>query len=200
MTNDVDSLETIEQAAWARLAAATKDPKSAYRNVTVATVDQAGHPQCRLVVLREVDVDGRTLDFHTDTRSPKWGEMEDNTHISVLGYDPAERLQLRLDGVASLHGPEAPLNSLIWQQLSTWPRSTYCGGPPGDTLAFPEPTGVFRNSPTEQETEVGRDRFGVVRFTVNRLDWFQHQRGNLRRAMFKYSGGIGLQTAKWIAP
>ena len=118
----------------------------------------------------------------------------------MLGYDPVDRLQLRLRGVAKLYPPADTHNSAAWDGLSPWTRTTYCGGPPGDALALPEPSLIRADAPSEAETEVGRERFGVIVFTASELDWFQHRRGDVRRAIIRY-GETGSRTeAIWIAP
>ena len=195
-----DILATIEEAAWERLTDALADPEHPYRNLTLATIDGDGHPHARLLVLREVDTPRRLLEFHTDTRSPKWAEIEKQPRLSVLGYDPVERLQLRLRGTTQLYPPGSDANVMAWNSLSTWTRTTYCGGPPGDALAHPEPGGLRPNPPSEAETEIGRARFGVIVFQSTILDWFQHNRGQVRRAVFQYSEHGSLADASWIAP
>ena len=60
---------------------------------TVASVDSAGYPQARTLVLR--DVGGRLAIFANET-SPKWREISLNARISVVVWLPALNLQYRL--------------------------------------------------------------------------------------------------------
>ena len=200
MAEGADTLALLEHAAWATLVQALANPAHPYRNLTLATVDGDGHPHARLLVLREVDTSRRVLEFHTDTRSPKWVELMGRPRLSVLGYNPVERLQLRLRGTAQLYPPGSDANAFAWSKLSAWTRTTYCGGPPGDSLAHPEPGSVRSNPPSEEETEVGRERFGVIEFQAMTLDWFEHKRGQVRRAVFQYSESGSLADSSWIAP
>lgn len=129
-------LSEIEAAGWAALRQAAADPQSGFRCVTLCTVDAAGAPQARMVVLRACDPARRTLELHTDIRSPKWAELTAAPRVTVLGYCPQTRLQLRLTGTATLHGPDSAAAAAAWATLPPWTRSTYTGGPPGDERAF----------------------------------------------------------------
>lgn len=198
--DNTNTLATMGADAWRRLTEAVTDPEHPYRNLSLATVDENGDPQVRFLVLRDVDRVQRFLEFHTDTRSPKWAELQSRPRLSVLGYDPGDRLQLRLRGTAQLFPPGSDENAFAWNKLSPWTKTTYCGGPPGDILALPEPGEIRSEPPSEAETEMGRDRFGVIAFRATMLDWFQHKRGQIRRVKFRYAGNGSLVDANWIAP
>lgn len=183
-------LEQIERAAWSLLQAATSDPKSGFRYVTLATV-ASGQPQARMVVLRRVDTGQRLLEFHTDTRSKKWADLAANPKATVLGYDATTRLQLRVMGdVTRLEGVAA---RDAWNRLPPWTRATYAGGPPGDEQAFGTPTAP---APTSK----GYENFGVLQFWATTLDWFLLQRQDNRRALFAYGTHGHCTESLWIAP
>lgn len=60
---------------------------------TLATVDAAGHPQARTVVLR--DVDGRLAVFGNET-SPKWSQMALSASLAVVVWLPTLQVQYRI--------------------------------------------------------------------------------------------------------
>lgn len=60
---------------------------------TLASVDAAGNPQARTVVLREVD--GRLAIFGNET-SPKWRQMELSATLAVVVWLPSLDVQYRL--------------------------------------------------------------------------------------------------------
>ncbi|MEQ8859613.1 MAG: pyridoxamine 5'-phosphate oxidase family protein [Pseudomonadales bacterium] len=60
---------------------------------TLATVDAAGHPQARTVVLR--DLDGRLAVFG-NTTSPKWSQMALSASLAVVVWLPSLQVQYRL--------------------------------------------------------------------------------------------------------
>ncbi len=87
-----------------------------------------------MVVLRRADAARRILEIHTDVRSPKWQEISANPLVTILGYGPQPKVQLRLQGSAELHGPASESATEAWSLLPRSTRSTYMGGPPGDEI------------------------------------------------------------------
>lgn len=63
---------------------------------TLATVDAAGHPQARTVVLRELE--GRLAVFGNAT-SPKWRQIEGAASLAVVVWLPSLNVQYRLQCV-----------------------------------------------------------------------------------------------------
>ncbi|MCY1744556.1 pyridoxamine 5'-phosphate oxidase family protein [Ensifer sp. SL37] len=187
------SLEEVDASAWSSLEAATNDPRSGFRFVNLCSVDAAGRPQARMVVLRRVDTAARLLEIHTDARSPKWLELSRNPFVSILGFCASTRIQLRLAGSVQLHFPGSDLAEKAWSGLSVWTRSTYAGGPPGDEPGDNEPVPVM-------DEAGGRAFFGVVSFRAESLDWFELRRADNRRACFEYSHLGALMVSRWINP
>ena len=185
------TLDEIEAAVWAQLAASVED--GPYRALTLASVAASGGAAARMVILRGVA--GRVLEIHTDIRSAKWGELAVTRGVTLLGYDPEARWQLRLAGDAACYGPGTDIQSGAWDALSPWTRTTYCGGPPGHVQAAPP---EMPDDPAA--TEVGSARFGVVRIAIETLDWYQHPRGAIRRARFAYDGEGRHHSADWVRP
>jgi pyridoxamine 5'-phosphate oxidase len=98
---------------------------------TLATVDSAGHPQARTVVLRELD--GRLAIFLNET-SPKWQQLEHAQSLAVVVWLPSVNVQYRLQcesrPVAKPHvyeswqlRPEAP-KRMDWFYTRVQPQST----------------------------------------------------------------------------
>lgn len=61
----------------------------------------------RTVVLRKALPLLKELRFHTDVRSNKWKELQNNNSISALFYDASTRVQTRVKGKAILHFNDA---------------------------------------------------------------------------------------------
>lgn len=78
-------------AADRRLARDREDPCA--NLCTLASVDAAGHPQARTLVLR--DVDGRLAIFGNET-SPKWRQFETSGSLAVVVWLPSIEVQYRL--------------------------------------------------------------------------------------------------------
>jgi len=67
--------------------------------MTLATVDAAGQPSARIVLLKGVDERG--LVFFSNYESRKGGELAHNPHASVLFFWPALERQIRVEGTVS---------------------------------------------------------------------------------------------------
>ncbi|MEM6408224.1 MAG: pyridoxamine 5'-phosphate oxidase family protein [Pseudomonadota bacterium] len=191
-------LSDVEPEAWGLLEAATREAGHPFRTLSLATVGVEGHPQTRSLILRAVRRQARQLELHTDIRSAKWPELQTNPRVSLLGYDPEARLQLRFAGHARLFGPGTPKQEAQWEALSPWTRSTYCGGPPGDDLADGYTPAPRDTPPDEDETAFGQLRFGVIVIAVARMDWYRHRTGENLRAQFDYAGSR--ETSAWVNP
>lgn len=193
------SLQQIDMAAWAALASAAGDANAGFRLLALCSVDAAGRPQARTVVLRRVDQAARQLEFHTDIRSPKWLELATNDQVTVLGYCPQSRLQLRLQGTAALCGAGSPAVERAWSELPAHTQSTYTGGPPGEVPIL-ETVTPTADAAQGSAAAAGKSHFGVIIISVSVLDWFQLQRQNNLRALLTYADGGAAETAQWINP
>jgi len=187
------NLEEVDASAWSSLEAATNDPQSGFRFINLCSVDAAGRPQARMVVLRRVDAATRLLEIHTDIRSPKWLELSRNPSVTILGFSASTRVQLRLVGSVHLHPPSSDRAEKAWSELSAWTRSTYAGGPPGDEPGNSEPVSAGGEADAKAF-------FGVVSVRAESLDWFELRRADNRRAVFEYSRLGALKAARWINP
>ncbi|CAN7233606.1 pyridoxamine 5'-phosphate oxidase family protein [Rhizobium leguminosarum] len=188
------NLAEVDASAWAELEAAAADSQSAFRYLNLCSVDSYGRPQARMVVLRRVDVARRLLEIHTDARSPKWQEISADPLVTILGFGPQPKVQLRLQGSAELHGPASERAAEAWSLLTRSTRSTYLGGPPGDDI------GERPASEAAVTDADGRAFFGVLIFRAEALDWFQLRHAENRRAVFAYDH-LGAQTSsRWVNP
>ncbi|MBY5441361.1 pyridoxamine 5'-phosphate oxidase family protein [Rhizobium leguminosarum] len=188
------TLAEVDASAWAELEAAVADPRSAFRYLNLCSVDAYGRPQARMVVLRRVDVARRVLEIHTDVRSPKWREISANPLVTILGFGPQPKVQLRLQGLAEPHGPASQLAAESWSLLPRSTRSTYMGGPPGDGI------GDRPASEAAVTDADGRGFFGVLIFRAETLDWFQLRHADNRRAVFAYDHLGALTSSRWVNP
>lgn len=189
-------LRDIDASAWAEFETAAVDPQSGFRYVNLCSVDAEARAQARMVVLRAADRATRSLEFHTDTRSPKWLELSANPEVTVLGFSPQARLQLRLQGTIERHGPGSERADAAWARLPGRTRMTYAGGPPGDERAF-EAMGELPEPHDEAE---GKARFGVLSFRARTLDWFELRQQDNRRALFRYDETGALSHGRWVNP
>lgn len=193
-----ESLTTIEEDAWSVLHDATTGRDRPYRYLTLASLGRCDFPEARTIVLRSVDRTTRTLEFHTDTRSPKWLELQQNGNATVLGYSDQTRVQLRLRGSVLLAFPGSEQTERAWNALQPHTQATYAGGPPGDAL--PDETAEPAVEAQHPENASGKAAFGVLFFKAFTLDWCRLERQNNLRAKFSYDDEGKLESLGWIAP
>ncbi len=184
-TPRLDDLTAIHQACWQQLAASTRDKTHAWRVMGLATVD-GDVADLRSVVLREVDVDTRTLMFFTDARSSKVAQIRAQPQAALLFWSPALGWQLRLRVRLAVQTSGLAVSSR-WARLKMSPAALdYLSPlPPGATLtdAVP-PLAPDRDS---------RNHFAVVRAEVQQIDWLELHAAGHRRAMFEADG-----SARWV--
>ncbi|EJT02933.1 pyridoxamine 5'-phosphate oxidase family protein [Rhizobium sp. CCGE 510] len=192
------NLADIDASTWRELETAASSPQSAFRFLNLCSVDAEQRPQARMVVLRRADGSSRVLEFHTDTRSPKWRELSANPRVTVLGFCAQTRLQFRLRGTVELHASGSDQANAAWDKLSTWTRTTYAGGPPGDDRAF---DAIDEAAPSKAVDEAkGKPHFGLLIFRARTLDWFELCRQDNRRALFTYDATGALAACRWVNP
>lgn len=195
------TLTSVESQAWTLLVDGSQNPKDAFYKGALSTVGKGG-PGLRTVVLRQADRQQRTALCYSDVRATKVAEILENPAASWLFWDDERKVQLRLNGQATVHTDDA-LSDGHWQGTSLSNRRSYLAGPaPGTVQSFPTsglPAGLDAREPTEEESEAGRPRFAVIVMQVERLEWLWLARGGHRRAGFAYAG-TELTEAAWLVP
>jgi pyridoxamine 5'-phosphate oxidase len=152
------SAAAIWQTVAADLAAAAASARHPFHLLTVATVDAAGAPRARTVVLRGFDGPGREARFHTDIRSPKVDQIGTDGRAALHWYDPARRLQIRIAAQAAIHHRDA-IAQAAWDATQPMSRACYTTPTaPGASLQgfLPAPP------PPPANDERGFDAFAVV--------------------------------------
>lgn len=190
-----DDLDGFRTEGWRRLAVGAQDRRGPFHTPALATVDQAGRPRLRTVVLRGADPEAGTLRFHCDARSDKAREIGAGSGAALHVYDAGAKLQLRAEGSARLHRGDA-LAETAWTGAQAMSRVCYGIDPaPGTRL----PAGDAYTLPGETpEAEIGRENFCAVVVQVARLDLLYLDRRGHRRAVFARDGDGW--TGGWVAP
>lgn len=190
-----DDLDGFRAEGWRCLADGVGHRHSPFHTPSLATVDAAGRPRLRTVVLRAAEAGAGTLRFHCDRRSDKAREIAENGLAALHVYDGRAKLQLRVEGRARLHHDDA-LADAAWAAALTMSRVCYGVEPaPGTALA----TGDAYAMPDEDpKARIGRENFCAVVFTAERLDLLYLDRRGHRRAVFSREGEGWMGT--WVAP
>ena len=157
MVDSKDFLKTI----WAKLRDAIDSRSGAWRTPTLATVDAMGAPNARVIVLRAMCVEHFLFEFYTDSASQKVEDIEANAYVSLCFWDPNDKLQLRLHGMANLADKEH--TTARWQALNRVSQSQYRQYPqPGQPIMTGQPI-----------IEGSTSRFVVYEIKVKQLDALQ---------------------------
>ncbi|MEL6108453.1 MAG: pyridoxamine 5'-phosphate oxidase family protein [Planctomycetota bacterium] len=194
-------LSQIDQLVWQSLIAGASSKRHPWNEGFFSTValDAVGnpHPRTRTVILRRADRQSLTIDFHTDFRSSKVSEVE-NQFVCWMFYSHATKMQLRLEGTARIvDGFEA---DQAWSGTSIRSRSAYLSTEsPGKIVEDALPPDTSDRVASQSESERGRSHFRIVRTLVNRVDWLYLKREGHRRARIVYQDGAAVD-CHWVIP
>ena len=95
-------LNLIFNEIWGFLSEGSEISKSDFHLAALCTLSDK-IPRVRTVVLRRVIKEDYTLIIHTDRRSAKFEEIKLSPTVSILFYSKENKVQIRLEGIASLH-------------------------------------------------------------------------------------------------
>ncbi len=188
-----DLAETRAQA-WALLARGVADRRSAFHAPVVATLGLDGSPRARVVILRACDVAAGRLRFNTDRRTDKFAELARDPRISLTGYDPGSKIQIRVEGIATLHADDGVADQ-AWEASRPFSRICYGAMPAPGTLLGEG--GDFSLPSADADIAQGRAHFSTVVIRVQTLEWLYLAHAGHRRARFDVQvGGEGV----WLTP
>lgn len=192
------NLEDLEKDCWLRLVNGAIKSREPFHTPCVATID-SGEVNMRTVVLRKALPILRELRFHTDTRSNKWKELAINNSISALFYDASSRIQLRIKGKAEFHFNN-DITDEAWQKTALSSRRCYLiNESPSSFSAIPT-SGLTEKIEQEiftlEESEVGKQHFGIVAIQVQSIEWLWLHHAGHRRAFFDYVNDCN----SWMIP
>ncbi len=196
-----DDLDVVLADIWDRLSNGAGDRRSAFHTPVVASVDEEGAPQQRVMVMRAADPEKRLLRFHTDVRTPKVMQLGRTATVSVLGYDPAAKIQIRLNGVGRIER-DTDVADAAWEASAPSSRRCYLAeAGPSAVSAVPTsglPSAFENRVPALEETHAGRAHFSVLIVEAQKLEWLYLAADGHRRAAFTHSaaGWAG----HWLIP
>lgn len=197
-----DDLNLSLDAARALIAEGAQDRRCAAHTPIVANVDADGAPSQRVMILRACDWGARRLRFHTDSRSDKVSQLGGRDKMSVLIYDEAAKLQLRLTGRGHFPSDVAATDA-AWHESTPFARRCYMAETaPGSISEAPVsglPEWIEGIKPTEDQLITARDNFAVLYFTFDRIDWLYLANKGHRRALFHWSDH-GDWRGQWLVP
>lgn len=198
-----NNLEASFAEAWKLIEAGVTNRHSPAHMPTVGTVDENGAPQLRIMVLREVSRDSRTLRFHTDARSNKAIQLQHGTATSILVYDPAAKAQIRLSGNAVIVS-EGDIADMAWDSSTPFARRCYMAeAAPGSRLVQPSsglPEWIEGKQPEEEQLADYRTNFAAIMFQAESIEWLYLANPGHRRARWYWDESQNLWLGSWLVP
>lgn len=198
-----DDLNLSFLKAWDLIEPGAAKRTSPAHTPAVATVDEHGQPQLRIMVLRGANRNTRRLRFHTDLRSGKIIEIGHRTCASVLMYDPLEKLQLRLAGNISLASEGSDVDN-AWQQSTTFARRCYLAeASPGTVSEKPTsglPNWIEGKQPGEEDLVEARANFALLWFEADSIEFLYLANAGHRRAKWDWDERTGSWLGRWLVP
>ena len=192
------NLEDLEKDCWLRLVNGAIKSRDPFHTPCVATID-SGEVNMRTVVLRKALPTLRELRFHTDTRSKKWKELAINNSISALFYDASSRIQLRVKGKAELYFNN-DITAEAWSKTALSSRRCYLTNQSPSSFSAIPTSGLTEKIEQEnftlEESEVGKEHFGIVAIQVESIEWLWLHHAGHRRAFFDYVNDCN----SWMIP
>ena len=169
----------------------------------VGTVDDSGGPQMRVMVLRDVSREHRTLRFHTDTRSTKADQLKQKNAASVLIYDHPAKIQIRLSGEAHLV-LEGDIADAAWSSSTPFARRCYMAeAAPGSSSIKPSsglPDWIEGKQPEEDQLAEYRSNFATMIVDVTTIEWLYLANAGHRRARWHFDMAKNSWTGGWLVP
>jgi pyridoxamine 5'-phosphate oxidase len=155
-----------------------------------------------VMILRECNWVSSALRFHSDLRSDKISQIEANADASVLMYDEAAKLQIRLTGRLSLGTEEAAEQA--WNASTEFARRCYMAqSAPGSQANAPMsglPAWIEGKQPTLDMLIDARQNFAILWFEFDRIDWLYLANNGHRRAKFVRDAQSHAWNGNWLIP
>ncbi|MEO0411883.1 MAG: pyridoxamine 5'-phosphate oxidase family protein [Pseudomonadota bacterium] len=192
-----DDLTASYGEAWRLLVRGVNDRRSAFHTPAVATVDPAGYPKVRTVVLRGADPSDGSLRFHTDKRASKVTDIAGQPKVSLHFYEKKAKIQLRLSGFATCH-VDGPVKEAAWAASQDMSRECYrVDRGPGSIVSAANEWSIPHDV---DDPDMGKDNFVAVSIAVQSIEWLYLARGGHRRARFHVGPQGTLAQGEWLVP
>jgi 3-hydroxyisobutyrate dehydrogenase len=186
-----DQISETLSTAESILDNAVDNAKTLFHTLILSSLDE-GKIASRVVVLREFNSKERYLRFHTDARAPKIKHFQKNSNASILGYDPALKIQLKLQGNVEVHLKD-DVTIASWNESTTRSKKCY-SVEGGSSLEIDNPA---EYDIRDVNIEDGYLNFAVIKFTYTSLEFLYLKSSGHRRALHSWDDEL---TSNWLVP
>ena len=187
---DFTDLSKLPRWVLARLKRAATMRGDPMRWAVLATRTEDG-VSARTLVLRGFEPERRELILFSDARAPKIAEIQAEPHVSLVFFDPNERVQLRAWGTARVETNTE--TALAWRRgLSPQAQKDYATKrPPGSAIETSLPD-LMQDVPDET--------FAVLAIRLSHVDGLKLGGTHHQRVLVDWRTGDGAPTVNWLTP
>ena len=178
-----------------------KDRKHSFHTPVFSNIDNEDSITSRVVVLRQFDSANMILNFHTDFRSPKTFDLQQNNNSLFVFYDHKLKTQLRIKTTSTINN-QNNITEEMWEKTKLFSRKCYLTEKaPSSFTDFPE-DGIDESlrgkEPSLEESEKGYKNFTVVQNQIQEIDWLYLAASGHRRLKITMKDKI--PSYQWIIP
>ena len=178
-----------------------KDRKHTFHTPVFCNVDNENNIESRVVVLRQFDSPNMVLNFHTDFRSPKVFNLQQNNNSLFVFYDHKLKIQLRIKTISTINN-QNKVTEEIWDKTKLFSRKCYLTKKAPSSSTNLSEDGIDESlggrEPTLEESEKGYKNFTVVQNQIKQIDWLYLAASGHRRLKIILEKKI--PSFQWIIP
>ena len=190
-----DDLDLALNYALTKIRTAIKGRDDDLHILNLVTIDKKNIPNTRNIVIRDFSEKKLTIRFHTDKRSSKISDIQNNNKISLLGYERKDRLQIRFDAEATIIDSDEFLLD-IWKSMYPMSRECYrVIESPGSKIKSLED---IKFEEDDDQGLNGFENFVAVSCDIQSIEvLYLHHAGHLRASYINNNGKLN---GEWIVP
>ena len=190
-----DDLDLALNYALTKIRTAIKGRDDDLHILNLVTIDKKNIPNTRNIVIRDFSEKKLTIRFHTDKRSSKISDIQNNKKISLLGYERKDRLQIRFDAEATIIDSDEFLLD-IWKSMYPMSRECYrVIESPGSKIKSLED---IKFEEDDDQGLNGFENFVAVSCDIQSIEvLYLHHAGHLRASYINNNGKLN---GEWIVP
>ena len=190
-----DDLDLALDYALTKIRTAIEGRDDDLHILNLVTIDEKNIPNTRNVVIRDFSEENLTIRFHTDKRSSKISDIQNNNKISLLGYERKDKLQIRFDAEATIIDSDEFLLD-IWKSMYPMSRECYrVIESPGSKIKSLED---IKFEEEDDQGLNGFENFVAVSCDIQSIEvLYLHHAGHLRASYINNNGKLN---GEWIVP
>mgnify|MGYP003321959495 FL=1 len=190
-----DDLDLALNYALTKIRTAIKGRDDDLHILNLVTIDKKNIPNTRNIVIRDFSEKKLTIRFHTDKRSSKISDIQNNNKISLLGYERKDKLQIRFDAEATIIDSDEFLLD-IWKSMYPMSRECYrVIESPGSKIKSLED---IKFEEEDDQGLNGFENFVAVSCDIQSIEvLYLHHAGHLRASYINNNGKLN---GEWIVP